>query len=207
MGYILTPIVIDLGKVSALIGSRNEHVLAALCDDFAHRLRDIDDAILDARDEEAAGEHLTARAALTQMIMGGEYDKDFGFVYGFGLELICDFLGDDFLPNTEWSAMPRGTQWAATVDDELQKLGVPAPVLRVSDHLIFRGPPIPLPPIDDFPGIGFLKLEEIRRAKQALASVDFSSLKDAEVRTAITQVWSWLHTCAESNRDLVCFYG
>src|SRR5207245_2481022 len=98
-----------------------------------------------------------------------------------------------------------GTQWAKTVDRGLKVAGVPESVLRVGKHLMDRGAPIAIPEIADFPGIGYLKLEEVQTAQKALDKPKLAAIRDEQVLASIQELRSWLQTCAGSGRDLVCF--
>jgi hypothetical protein len=103
--------------------------------------------------------------------------------------------------------MPSGFEWARTVDRGLKAVGVPEGVLRVEKHLMNRGAPIATPEIEDFPGIGYLKVTEVKVAKKAFAQAEFTDIKDKEVLASIQEILGWLQTCADSGRDLVCFYA
>ena len=71
-----------------------------------------------------------------------------------------------------------------------------------------RGAPIELPPIDDFPAIGFLLEAEMAALAGELAKTDrLQAEEDEEVREALDEVRTWFDTCVRSHRDLVCFYG
>jgi hypothetical protein len=206
MGYILTAIAADLGKVSGAVGSRNKELFGDLLDMFGNGFGQFDEMATDYADEDDGEKPLTMREALTQMVMGEAYNKQFGFMYGYALEFICRYFGE-FLPNGEWSAMPSGSGWAETVDRGLAVAGVPESVLRVGRHLMNRGSPIAIPEIQDFPGIGYLKLEEIESALRSLENAKLTAIEDNYVVTSIQEVHSWLQTCANSNCDLVCFYA
>jgi hypothetical protein len=103
--------------------------------------------------------------------------------------------------------MPRGTQWAATVDKGLKAAGVPEKTLSVSNHLMSRGAPVKIPEIDDFPGIGYLKHTEVEAAQKAVDQAKLTAVKDSEVLESIEELQSWLKTCSSTGRDLICFYA
>jgi hypothetical protein len=206
MGYILTAIAVDLKQVSAAVGSKNRQLLAALVETFGGGFERFDEMAINACDEEAGQQPLTMRAALTQMVMGEEYDKSFGFMYGYAFEYICLYFGD-YLPNSEWSAMPSGSTWAAAVDRELATAGVPATVLRVEYHLMNRGAPVAIPESDGFPGIGYLTLKEIEDAQKVLGEAKLAAINDKNIVASIQEIQGWLKACIESSRDLVCLYA
>ena len=115
-----------------------------------------------------------------------------------------EHLGE-FLPNRHWSAM-RG-DWFEEVDGALEELEVAEEVFRTWLHLAGRGAPIELPPIDDFPAIGYLREAEIAGVAIELEKVDrLDAEEDTDVRESLNEVRAWLKTCARSHRDLICFY-
>jgi hypothetical protein len=44
-------------------------------------------------------------------------------------------------------------------------------------------------------------------ASDSAYDVDLSGVRDVDVRDAIDELRRWLHTCADSERDLLCFVG
>jgi hypothetical protein len=206
MGYILTATAIDLGKVSDALGSKNRRLVSVLVKKFGDEFEQFDEMAADFGDDEAGEVALTMRTALAQMVMGEEYNEELGFMYGYALELICRHFGEELL-NQHWSAMPSGSEWAKTVDRGLKAAGVPESVLRVQKHLMYRGAPIAIPKVEDFPSIGYLKHKEVKAAQKALGQSKLAAVKDEEVLASIQEIQNWLQTCADSGRDLVCFYA
>jgi len=206
MGYIVTAIAVELSKVSDALSSKDKQLVGALVQKFEDEFEQFDEMAADVADDEEGEEPLRMRDALTQMVMGQEYSENFGFIYGYALEFLCRHFGE-FLPNREWSAMPSGSDWAETVDEGLNAAGVAESVLRVGMHLMNRGAPIAIPDIDDFPAIGYLRLDEIKAAKTALEEAKVTDIKDKQVLASIQELQSWMHRCAESGRDMVCFYA
>jgi hypothetical protein len=93
MGYILNPIAVDLKKVAGVIGSRNKQLVGTLVKKFGDRFEEIDEMAADYTDEEDGEGATTVRDALTQMVMGQEYNDELGCVYGYALEFICFHFG------------------------------------------------------------------------------------------------------------------
>jgi hypothetical protein len=205
MGYILTPIAVDLGQVSGAIGSKNKRLVSALVKKFGDDFDQFDEMAADFGDGEDGGEALTMRAALTQMVMGEEYNEELGFMYGYALEFLCRHLGEE-LPNEAWSAMPSGSAWAEKADKALKAAGVAEKVLRVN-RLMYRGSPVPLPEVEDFPGIGYMRVNEIGAALEGFGEDKLAAVKDKELRASLAEVRGWLLACAGSGRDLICFYA
>lgn len=201
MSYTLTPVAVDLDQVRAAIGSKDKALLAKLKKAFASDLEQIDELLEDVLDED--DDPAAAADTLRHLVFGEPLRDDLGFAYGYALGMLCGHFGRT-LPNDEWSAM-RG-DWFETVQKVVAKAGVPKKAFEVS-RLAFRGSPVPLPEIDDFPFIGYLTRGEITAARKALGEADFKAAKNPEAVAAITQIQSWLDACAAKKRDLVCFYA
>jgi hypothetical protein len=200
VSYHLTPIAIDLDALRAAIGSRDAALMGKIRGRFYADSKRIDRLLKEVLDPDE--EPLTTGDILRHLIMKEPYREDAGFAYGYCLELLCYQLGDE-LNNSEWSAMHD--DWFDTVASALRDSGVNTSALSIR-ALAFRGSPVSLPPIDDFPGIGYLTTAEIGTARAALAAADLSRSGD-EAAASIRQVAEWLSTCAGSNRDLICFYA
>jgi hypothetical protein len=196
----LTPIAVDLDTVHSAVGSRDTALMGKIRGRFYAESKRIDRLLKDAIDPDE--EPLTTGDILRHLITGEPYREDAGFAYGYCLELVCRQLGRA-LDNSAWSAKRGG--WFDAVAAALRDAGVYSSALSI-EALAFRGAPVPLPHIDDFPSIGYLTKAEIGTARAALAAADLSRAP-AEEATAIRQLREWLDTCAESNRDLVCFYA
>jgi hypothetical protein len=132
MSYSLVPYMIDLAKLRAAIGSKDAKLIESI------RKKNPEKFDSDEYDD------LTLGQALTQLVMGEKLGKKATHRYGYALEKLAEHLGKR-LPLDFWS----GVRWAAMVDS-----GV-APIMR-------GGPPVELPKIPDFPGIGFF--ERVPRA-------------------------------------------
>src|SRR5262249_44341093 len=167
--------------------SKDKRLVNALVKKYGDEFEQFDEMAADSGDDEGGEEALTMQSALTQLVMGEEYNEEVGFMYGYALEFVCRHFGEE-LPNERWSAMPSGSQWARTVDRGLKAAGVPESVLRVGKHLMYRGAPIAIPEIEDFPGIGYLKLKEVKAAQKALGQAKLASVKDEEVLASLQEL-------------------
>jgi hypothetical protein len=201
VSYQLSPIAIDLDALRAAIGSRDAALMGKIRGRFYADSKRIDRLLKEVLDPDE--EPLASGDVLRHLIMGEPYREDAGFAYGYCLELVCRQVGKA-LPNSAWSAMRSG--WFDTIAAALRDGGVNSSALSIR-NLAFRGSPVALPPIDEFPGIGYLTKAEIGTARAALAAADLSRSGDEEVAASIRQVAEWLNTCTDSNRDLVCFYA
>jgi hypothetical protein len=200
VSYNLYPIAVDLNAVLAAIGSKDESLLAELTAEFAHELDELNSMLVDAIGEDDA---LAATDVLRHLVTGEPRRTDAGFVYGYCFEIICRHFGDT-LSNSAWSSMRWN--WFEAVQRALGEAGVGDRVFAAT-RLVTRGAPVELPPIDDFPSIGYLTRAEIPAVRGALASADLSKVADAEAVASIEQIRSWLRECQESDRDLVCTYA
>lgn len=162
------------------------------------------------RDEEDRPPCATTVEALRHLIMGEERDRRIGFKYGYVLEVLCRHFGEG-LPNDLWCDLRSCHGWFEELDDTLRLAGVPAESLSIREHLVGRGSPVPLPKIRDFPAIGYLRGEEVRRALDALGKAKIDDIGEEEeeepwLPEGLDDVRGWLRKCVETGRDLVCFY-
>lgn len=201
MSYNLYPMAVDLDVVRAAIGSKDASLLAKLASGFAHELDDLTSMMEDAIDEDEGP--LTAADVLRHLVMDEPRRPDAGFVYGYCFELICRHFGAT-LDNGEWSSMRWA--WFEAVQKALGEAGVDGKTFAVT-ALVTRGAPVQLPPIDDFPSIGYLTRAEIPVVRAVLATAELSKVTDSQAVASIEQIRSWLDECAESGCDLVCTYA
>jgi len=147
----------------------------------------------------------TAADALGHLIMGHRRDRRVGFKYGCVFECLCRHFGRE-LGHDRWYDLRRGSSWFRELDGVLRAAGVPARTFSIRRHLRDRGPPVRAPRYSASPAIGYLKGPEIQRASAALGRADLASV-DELARQYLADVRDWLKACANSKRDLVCFYG
>jgi hypothetical protein len=201
MSYFITPIAVDLQKVTGVIGSKNKRLLGTIIKKFGNQFEEIDEMAAEAADDAGGGEATTVRDALTQMVMGEEYDEAVGFVYGYALEFICLHFGERH-PNENWA--PMKLELARKADQALESVGVDEQTLRLS-QLMYRGSPVPLPVIEDCPCIGYMTLKEIEAAISAFGEDQLAAIKDEGVREALDEVRIWLWRSEAAGQDLICF--
>jgi hypothetical protein len=201
MSYRLTPIAVDLDALRLALGSRDAALLGKIRGRFYAETKKIDRLLKETLDPD--DEPLSTGDVLRHLIMGEPYRDDAGFAYGYGLELVCRQIGKT-LSNDAWSAVRD--EWFDGVSTALRACGVNSSAFSARD-LAFRGPPLSLPSFEGFPNIGYLTSAEVGTARAALAAADLSHVNSERVVTAIRQVNDWFDVCAESNRDLVCFYA
>jgi hypothetical protein len=262
VGYTLTPYAVDLGRITAVLGSKDQALLDLLTEKFRDEFDSIDSlgegceeddeedgddrrgpvrSVREAlpmiadflvsmlRDEpeeepkqkekDSAGKArppcASAAEALRHLILGEAPDRRVGFKYGYVLECLCRHFGET-LPHDAWCDLRHGSLWFEDLDKTLRDAGVPAKMLSVSRHLAERGPPIAIPKYRDFPSIGYLTQAEIRKALAALSKARIDDLGEEEDDEQDEEPWlpeglddvrEWLRACADSQRDLVCFYA
>ncbi|TNY38298.1 DUF7691 family protein [Thermomonospora catenispora] len=192
MSYAIMSYAVRMESLEKVVGSGEERLFTTLVSRAEDEL---------ARLDEMMGDTLSARDALRHMIMGEEYDKEAGAVYGYCLKLLCEFLNDStWLPNDYWSGMRFG--WFDVVHGELKRAGVHFD----PTDLIYGPIPFGLPSPDDFPNIGHTTLAEIPPLLEKFDAMDPEAVTDPDARGAIEQIHDWLRTCDEMKRDLICFY-
>jgi hypothetical protein len=196
MSYAIMPYSVYLPDVAEMVGCGREESFEVIAEKQARRLREIDGALEDLGPAGAP----SARTALRQMIMGEPYDDRVGFAYGYCVELLCQVLFAEFLPNAYWSGMHYG--WFETVADGLKDAGIrfdPA-------DLVQSGAPIDLPMFFENPLIGHVTPAEMPALLERLDGIDDRPM-DEQVRGAAQEIRGWLRTClGGAHRSLICFY-
>lgn len=195
----------DLKKVAALLGSKKKRVINSILEKFESDISQLDELAQELAEDEEAGEYLTMGQAITDLINGEALNADFGSTYANAIDILCRYYGT-WLSNEQWCGMPNGS-WFTTVDKALKKAGVPREVFTVTDYLQYRGSPFPIPPIDGFPGVGYLRLEELDEIQIALDSADYGKISDQDVLAAIDEVRSWIRDGIKRKRDIFCLYA
>jgi predicted DNA-binding WGR domain protein len=153
---------VDLAAVKKTIGSGNAVLAKRLAKSEASELEQIDDVDFD--------EGLTRAAdVLRRLIVEGapaETDEEEtpGYKFGYALEVVCRSLGE-WLPNSAFSAM--GSEYFETLDRALEK----AKSKRKVASIVFRGSPVRLPEIEDFPAIGWLSADEVQAWRAELQAL------------------------------------
>lgn len=162
-----------------------------------------DDACDDA--ESPPSDHASAADVMRHLITGEKPAKRaaFKFMYGYALQYLCQHLGEE-LRHELWQDL-RGSSWTKSLDKALKSVGIPAKTLSVAKHLAGRGSPFKqIPKYNDNPTIGYLTVPEVGRAFAALQDASLDTL-DEEMRAMLEDLRGWLKTCADTQRDLICF--
>ncbi len=206
MTYGVTPFAVSLKQIRKAAGSRSKSIYRDLREEFADELAEDREQVEEANEDDEFDPELSLERALRHLILGEDRWDYEGAKYAYAVELMCSFYGH-ILPNDQWSGISLG--WAETINDSLLESGVTAETFSIFGHLFYRGSPIEIPEIDDFPCIGYVTLEEIPGALAALTDKQLSLIKcdgGEEIRNALKQVRDWLETCQRDKSDLVCFY-
>jgi hypothetical protein len=196
MSYGIMPFAVSIAQVQEVFGSHDQ----ALANELKHRFATLFEQDEDYDDED--GEALSLEQALGEIIDGQELPPEFGHKYGYAVKILCEHFGRH-LPNEAFSSV--GSEWIDEIEDVLADSGVSSVDFSLQEHLMYRGSPVPIPRPDDFPAVGYLKLNELAPALRAMQGANFTTA-EAEHREALAEVQSWLETCIELKSDLVCFY-
>ena len=206
MSYGVTPFAVSLPQIRKAVGSRSKSILRDLREEFEDELAEDREQVEEANEDDEFDPELSLERALRHLILDEERWDYEGAKYGYAVELICSFYGE-ILPNDHWTGI--SLTWAETINDALLELGVSAETFSIFGHLFYRGAPVEIPEIEDFPCIGYVTLSEIPDVLEALTDQRLSRIKsdDGEkISVALQQVRDWLETCLRDKSDLVCFY-
>ncbi|GAA1655439.1 DUF7691 family protein [Actinoplanes couchii] len=116
-------------------------------------------------------------------------------------EIGCEQHGR-FLDNTGW--MPVPVDFSARVDEYLTGHDLLADGFTVTG-LLFGGAPVPLPPIDDFPGIGYREYGTLTEAAAKLAEAGLLDMP-ADMGSAVYEVFQWLAQADDRKLSVVGFF-
>jgi hypothetical protein len=161
-------------------------------------------------DDEEVVREVTTGAALAQLVLGGKPDRRYGYKYGYALQSLCEHLGE--VPDHDsWCTIRDAA--LRTVDGVLKKAGAKPKTFSTSEFLVNRGAPIAIPKPADFPFIGYLTREEVRKLLGTLDTARIeAAIRDEKgnedwLRAAVGELRAWLEACAKTDRDLICFYA
>jgi hypothetical protein len=102
--------------------------------------------------------------------------------------------------------MPISSDYLDTVTDALRGMGVDT--IDVVG-LAYFSPPVELPRPDDFPGVGYLELEDLQACLDqfnAAGDAPIDAIADSFLQTSVRNVRQWCQTCVQLQRGLVSFY-
>ncbi|MFG2116869.1 hypothetical protein ACGFRB_30240 [Streptomyces sp. NPDC048718] len=191
MSSCLTAYLLDIPATHALVGSKDEQLLATIRDRFADDLARDDDWFSDQIEDGAP----TAFEALTAVVHGGPYDADdeHSFQYGYAYKRLCGLTGF-FLDNS--SFCPFRGDWLEMVDEGMKALRVTA--VSVAELGYFGGLPAGIPGYD-LPRCGewthescVAALEEFEQTKRD----GHAPPLEPEVVEAVMSVIGWLRMAA-----------
>jgi hypothetical protein len=177
MSYSLIPYAVDLKKLRAAVGSKEQALVQAVIHGNAKLFKQ----------QGEAGE-LSLREALEQLVMGSDLDGDWGHVYGYALEQLCRHLGTP-LKVEGWI----GVHWEIMEMFQLDQL------------LKDSGPPVELPFIADFPTIGHIRAKDLPRVLRDVQERK-ADATDADLRGLLGELEGWLKKARAGAKDLVLFY-
>lgn len=138
------------------------------------------------------------RMALKQLIYGEVLDQAYGFQYAYALKLLCELYGES-LDNQGWSGIRI---------HYLDLMGKILEKYQLEKHLralLYRGAPIKIPFIDEFPAMGYLYLQETIEIDSKLESSDFSEY-EKDIAKSLDDFHSWAIIAKERHCELISFY-
>ncbi|MEU6673866.1 hypothetical protein [Streptomyces sp. NPDC046925] len=207
MSSSLSVYLLDIAATRALIGSRDQQLLAVIRDKHGAELARDDDEFSFAIEEEGAP---TAFEALTAVVNGGPFsdDPDHAFQYGYAYLRLCDVTGS-FLNNNCFT--PHRGNWLADVDTELSARGITA---VATEDFFFGTPPDSLPQGAETPDSGEWTHEQCTKA---LAQYEAAQLIMDEGRQtadlepgidrAVEQCIGWIrHAAARPGYGIIGFH-
>ena len=179
MGYHTSIYAVDLQRLRSAFGSNDTQLL----DEIAETCRE---AFAESNEwfaTEIANGALTREAALAELIRGTlSAAESSAFQYGYALETLCRHVG---------------TQLETDMLGEIGGIGL-------ADELATSGPPVPIPPPDDFPVMGYLTHQQAAAELHRIAASP-PSHPEPSVRLAIEQLRSCLEHASRQRVDLVAF--
>ena len=206
MSHAVTPFAVSLAQVRKIVGSRSKSLLLELREAFEEEILEDRERVEEANQNDEFDPELRLDKALRHLIMDEERWYYEGAKYGRAVELLCTHYGN-VLSNDRWSNVSLG--WIETLDDAVIDAGASADTFSIVGHLFHRGCPIDIPDIEDFPYIGYVKLDEIPEIQAVLTDELIASIEHEEaedIRHSIEQIREWLAACQSEKSDLVCFY-
>lgn len=182
MSYTLMAYSVDISQLLKAVGSKDDSLLKAVMD----HSEEFDDD--DEEEEDDDDDELSLATALRQLIMGQPLDPEEAHQYGYALLELCDYLGERQECDA-WS----GVRWEAVEACGLEQV------------LTKTGPPVEIPPNDDFPRVGHLPRSAIKSFQGTTNSLS-ENASDPGLQELLEELSDWLESAASKNRDLVFFY-
>jgi hypothetical protein len=173
---------IPFGELKQVVGSRDPALLKAITAERADMLADADELRAD-------GDELTCAEALGRLIEGEGYSDDdsVAYLYGYALEVLCDYLGE-FAETVD--------NRSEIIDPYFARCGVPLKFrdLVFGDEVIRPG----LPYAGDPPHIGSWSPEAVSHALAPLFAIDLEALRAEEkiLAKSVGSIRTWVKTTA-----------
>jgi hypothetical protein len=189
MGYGLMVYSVDIGQLTATIGSGDDGKRRAICGRFKRSIASINDQLGWSNERGAP----SVFEAIRHLVMGDPKTLR-GAMYGYGYKTIVEFHGR-FLDNSMLYPCPLDVM-TDELDPQLAELGID---LSLSE-LGHASAPVEFPRPDDFPGYGYWSAERVKRA--------LGPARDARTTLSpeILPVLGWLQHAAPLGHGIVGFY-
>lgn len=132
-------------------------------------------------------------------------------MYGYQFRWLVSHLGTE-LDAGAFESMRSSSGWTETVGKALVGAGMPKTTFEFDKTMTGRGAPIPMPPMVDFPYIGYLEAAEVKSVLEALKGVDTAKFVELTGepeygQKAINNLQGWLTEAAAANQGIVAFYS
>ncbi|MGI5243812.1 DUF7691 family protein [Dactylosporangium sp. CA-139066] len=186
MGYGVMAYPVDIEALREVCGGGDDRRRRAICGRFRQQIARFNDDF-ELSNERGAGNLF---AAIGHIVMGQDMPLP-GYLYGYGFKYIVEFHGR-FLDNSPFYPCPSA-YLDAHVDPTIKATGATLSMFE----LISGGAPVPLPPPDDFPGIGHWPAADVAANVEPLGAGTTD-----EVRT----VAAWARQAAAAGHGIVGFY-
>jgi hypothetical protein len=198
VGYGAMAYTVDLDRLRAEIGSGDRDSAERYSATFTEHNQYLQDMIDDTIGDEGS---VTVADVARHMILGEPCDERIGFAYGYFLKHLCETHGT-FEDNYGW--MPVPVDFPQRLDDYLAGQGLLAEGFTVTD-LVFGGSPVPLPRIDDFPGIGYREFGTLTEPAEKLSWAGRIDMPE-EFSQAVYETFQWLARADSNKRSVVVFF-
>jgi hypothetical protein len=195
--YGIVPYVVQLDPLRAFAGAAAPAIVERLTTRFKREIET--NALVFKRQIDAGAP--TLDRALTEICNGQFAGKSHGSQYAYAVELLCAQYGEK---QANQLVYPIDDQWVIRmVDPIFQQLGIASSLTM--KRLIHGAWPIEVPTSEHLPYGGFLDVDEVYHAVNAMRGVQMPPF-DRDVMNVIGSVRGWLETAAARRAGLVCFY-
>ena len=208
MGYHLFSFGINTEKLKSVFGSKNQKTFELVKNsEIFEGYRDIDDMI--------EKDQITIETALKDIINGEILNQKSGYVYGYAVISLCATLGET-LPYEQEIKLGYETDF---IDKYFQEDFKKKSFSIEKTILVQNESPFKLPPIVDWPLIGFLSYSDLIKLQEKFKNIritdsEIEELQDSDDEDEEDKGFAYAHIqgiianidyCVENNLDLITF--